>query len=87
MFFPAVRITVSEDSDLYIPPGAEGRVIVILRNDGVGDLFLISGGDDKNFFQQFEYSQSAISFFFFLLLFNFKFIIHFSFVKDKRIDF
>lgn len=57
VFFPAVRITVSEESDLYIPPGAEGRIIVILRNDGVGDFFLISGGDDKNFFQQFEYSQ------------------------------
>jgi len=57
LYFPAVRITVSEESDLYIPPGAEGRIIVILRNDGVGDFFLISGGDDKNFFQQFEYSQ------------------------------
>jgi len=57
VYFPYIRITVDKESELYIPPGAEGKIIITLKNDGPSDLFLISGGDDKNFFQQFEYSQ------------------------------
>jgi hypothetical protein len=40
-----------------VPPGSDGRIVLTLRNDGIGDVFYVSGGDDKNFFLQFDYSQ------------------------------
>ena len=54
--FPPVRIGVDPSSQLYVPPGSDGRVIVQLKNDGVSDVFFVSGGDDKNFFLQFDQS-------------------------------
>ncbi|EFX77021.1 hypothetical protein DAPPUDRAFT_306032 [Daphnia pulex] len=57
VFFSPVRINIDQASQLYVPPGTDGRIIVLLKNDGVGDFFLLSGGDDKNFFIQFDYAQ------------------------------
>lgn len=57
VFFPPVRISVDPSSQLYVPPGSDGRIVLTLRNDGIGDIFYVSGGDDKNFFLQFDYSQ------------------------------
>ena len=57
VFFPPVRISVDPSSQLYVPPGSDGRIVLTLRNDGIGDVFYVSGGDDKNFFLQFDYSQ------------------------------
>lgn len=57
VFFSPVRINIDQSSQLYVPPGTDGRITVLLKNDGVGDFFLLSGGDDKNFFIQFDYSQ------------------------------
>ena len=57
VFFPPVRISVDPSSQLYVPPGSDGRIVITLRNDGAGDVFYVSGGDDKNFFLQFDYSQ------------------------------
>ena len=56
-FFPPVRINVDQSSQLYVPPGSDGRITVLLTNDGVGDFFLISGGDQKGFFLQFDFVQ------------------------------
>lgn len=56
VFFPPIRIGVDQASQLYIPPGSDGRIIVQLKNDGIGDLFFVSGADDKNFFLQFDQS-------------------------------
>ena len=54
LFFSPVRINVDPTSQLYVPPGSDGRIIVLLKNDGVGDVFFLSGGDDKNFFLAFD---------------------------------
>lgn len=62
LFYPPVRINIDQSSQLYVPPGSDGRIVVILKNDGVGDFFLISGGDDKNFFIQFDYAQYVTPF-------------------------
>lgn len=62
VFFSPVRINIDQASQLYVPPGTDGRIIVLLKNDGVGDFFLLSGGDDKNFFIQFDYAQYVIQF-------------------------
>lgn len=57
VFYPPVRINIDQSSQLYISPGAEGRILVLLKNDGVGDFFFITGQDDKGFFVQFEFNQ------------------------------
>jgi len=62
VFFSPVRINIDQASQLYVPPGTDGRIIVLLKNDGVGDFFLLRGGDDKNFFIQFDYTQYVIQF-------------------------
>jgi hypothetical protein len=54
VFFPPVIVTVDQSSQLYVPPGAEGRITVNLRNDGIGDFFIVSGADDKGFFLAFD---------------------------------
>ena len=59
-FFPPVRINVAQKSQLYLPPGTEGRVTFILQNDGIGDLFIIRGFDDKSFLLQFDYPQYVV---------------------------
>ena len=60
LFYPPVRINVDQSSQLYVPPGTDGRIIVLLKNDGPGDFFFITGGDDKNFFLQFDYNQYVL---------------------------
>ena len=57
VYYSPIYISVEPSSQLFVPAGRDGRIVVKLRNDGVGDFFLISGGVDKNFFQQFDYSQ------------------------------
>lgn len=54
VFFPPIRIGVDPTSQLYVPPGSDGRITVLLKNDGIGDVFFVSGADDKNFFLQFD---------------------------------
>lgn len=57
VFYPPVRINIDPSSQLYIPPGAEGRITLLLKNDGVGDFFFISAMDDRAFPIQFDYPQ------------------------------
>lgn len=60
LFYPPVRINVDQSSQLYVPPGSEGRITVLLKNDGVGDFFFISGIIDKNLAIQFDFNQYVI---------------------------
>lgn len=62
LFYAPVRINIDQSSQLYVPPGTDGRIVALLKNDGPGDYFLISGGDDKNFFLQFDYAQYVVLF-------------------------
>ena len=59
LYFSPIIITVDPTSQLWVPPGAEGQIVLVLKNDGLADFFLLSAVFDYNFFVQFEYPTSV----------------------------